>query len=144
MTSALTTTLNGHRTPLRLRLKPHAPATGSVDGGWWPRSRDLPAELPSLLTVLAVRLGPIERVSYNLTAWNLAPRKINLDGSIIRLSGYNSQNVDTVDVIGAKDVAILLVVPPETTPHSAHMALMAAGHRGNTDSIAHLLRPEGN
>jgi hypothetical protein len=24
----------------RLRLKPTAPTTGWVDGGWWPRSRD--------------------------------------------------------------------------------------------------------
>ena len=41
---------------VRLRLKPKAPTTGWVDGGWWPRSRDLAAELPGLLSVLAVRL----------------------------------------------------------------------------------------
>src|SRR5690242_271557 len=34
---------------LRLRLKPKAPTTGWVDGGWWPRSRDLAAELLDLL-----------------------------------------------------------------------------------------------
>ncbi|HKS48584.1 MAG TPA: DUF5994 family protein, partial [Amycolatopsis sp.] len=52
---------------LRLRLKPKAPATGYVDGAWWPRSRDLSAELPTLLAVLAIRPGRIERVTYNLT-----------------------------------------------------------------------------
>ncbi|MDT0352853.1 DUF5994 family protein [Pseudonocardia charpentierae] len=26
----------------------HGPTTGWVDGGWWPRSRDLAAELPGL------------------------------------------------------------------------------------------------
>jgi hypothetical protein len=41
---------------VRPRLKPKAPTTGWVDGGWWPRSRDLPAELSGLLSVLAVRL----------------------------------------------------------------------------------------
>ncbi|WP_410639151.1 DUF5994 family protein [Amycolatopsis sp. lyj-346] len=41
----------------RLRLKPKAPTTGYVDGAWWPTSRDLTAELPPILAVLAVRLG---------------------------------------------------------------------------------------
>ena len=44
----------------RLRLKPKAPQTGYVDGAWWPRSDDLTTELPDLLAVLSVRLGPIE------------------------------------------------------------------------------------
>ncbi|HVW42390.1 MAG TPA: DUF5994 family protein, partial [Amycolatopsis sp.] len=43
------------RPALRLRLKPKAPTTGYVDGAWWPRPRDLSAELPALLAVLAVR-----------------------------------------------------------------------------------------
>jgi hypothetical protein len=51
----------------RLRLKPKAPATGYVDGAWWPHSDDLPIELPDLLAVLSVRLGPIDRVIYKLT-----------------------------------------------------------------------------
>ncbi|MDT0352870.1 DUF5994 family protein [Pseudonocardia charpentierae] len=41
---------------VRLRLKPKAPTTGWVDGGWWPRSRDPTAELSRLPSVLAVRL----------------------------------------------------------------------------------------
>ena len=35
----------------QLRLKPKAPTTGWADGGWWPRSRNLAAELPGLLSV---------------------------------------------------------------------------------------------
>lgn len=58
--------------PLRLRLKPSAPATGYVDGAWWPRSRDLTAELAALGEVLAIRL---ERVAYGLSAWDRAPRR---------------------------------------------------------------------
>jgi len=49
----------------RLRLKPKAPLTGFVDGAWWPPSEDLTAELPDLLSVLSVRLGPISRLTYN-------------------------------------------------------------------------------
>jgi uncharacterized protein DUF5994 len=124
---------------LRLRLKPRAPVTGFVDGGWWPRSRDLPAELPTLLAVLAVRLGRVESVSYNLDAWGPAPRRITLGGRLVRLAGYRSQHPDTIDVLSAGHRVTLLVVPPETAPEAAHGTLMAAGHRGNADHIDALL-----
>jgi hypothetical protein len=78
MTSASTTrhaplSLPSDSRHLRLRLKPRGPVTGFVDGGWWPRSRGLPAELPALVAVLAVRLGPVESVSYNLDEWGHRP-----------------------------------------------------------------------
>jgi hypothetical protein len=44
------------------------------------QSRNLSTELPALLAVLAVRLGRTERVSYNVTAWDTAPRRITVDG----------------------------------------------------------------
>jgi Family of unknown function (DUF5994) len=124
---------------LRLRLKPRGPVTGSVDGGWWPRSRDLPAELPALLVVLAVRLGPVESVSYNLDAWGPTPRKLTVDGRIVRLAGYRSQHPATIDVLSAGHRVTLLVVPPEATPEAAHGSLMAAGRRANADSTDALL-----
>jgi hypothetical protein len=39
---------------LRLRMKPRGPVTGFVDGAWWPRSRNLAAEVPALLAELVV------------------------------------------------------------------------------------------
>jgi hypothetical protein len=145
MTSDSTTrsvsSIDGHPR-LRLRLKPQGPVTGFVDGGWWPRSRDLPAELPALLAVLAVRMGPVEGVSYNLDAWEPAPRRITLDGRLVRLAGYRSQNPATVDVLSAAHRVTLLVVAPDAAPASAHGALMAAGHRGNTERVDALLHAE--
>jgi hypothetical protein len=124
---------------LRLRLKPRGPVTGFVDGGWWPRSRDLPAELPALLAMLAVRLAPVESVSYHLDDWGTAPRKITLDGRLVRLAGYRSQHPATIDVLAADQRITLLVVPPEATPEAAHGALMAAGRRANADRVEALL-----
>jgi hypothetical protein len=48
---------------LRLWLKPEAPTTGWADGGWWPRSPNLAAKLPGLLSACGSH-GRIERVSY--------------------------------------------------------------------------------
>ena len=128
------------REPLRLRLKPKGPTTGWVDGGWWPRSRDLAAELPGLLAVLAVRLGRIERVSYHLGDWGPTLAKISCGGGVVRVGGYRAQHADTMDVLAAGQRVTLLVAPPETPAQTAHAALMAAGHRGNTNDIETLLR----
>ena len=144
MTSASTTRTAPDRAPpdgrhLRLRLKPDGPVTGFVDGGWWPRSRDLPAELPALLAGLADRWGPVERTSYNLDAWGPAPREITIDGRRVRLAGYRSQHPATIDVLGASHRATLLVVPPETAPRTAQALLSAAGDGANTDRVDALL-----
>jgi hypothetical protein len=125
---------------LRMQLKPEGPTTGWVDGGWWPHSRDLAAELPSLARVLATRLGRIERVGFHLGEWTVPQRKINFDGDVVRLGGYHSQRANTVDVLGARHRVTLLVVEPEASAQNAHAALMAAGHRDNTDDIPTLLR----
>ncbi len=125
---------------LRLRLKPKAPTIGWVDGGWWPRSHDLAAELPRLLAVLTVRLGCIERVGYHLDERDLAQRRINCGGGLVRLDGYRSQPANTVDVLAVGQRLTLLVVPSEASAQTAHAVLMAAGHRGNTDNVDTLLR----
>lgn len=128
------------RHALRLKLKPKAPATGFVDGAWWPRSLDLSTELPPLAEVLAIRLGRIERVSYNLAAWDAAPRRIHIEGQLLPLSGFRSQNPHTVDVIGLNGRRLtLLVLPPETGEVIAHQVLMKAARRDNVDGIDELL-----
>lgn len=123
----------------RLRLKPHGPTTGVVDGAWWPHSRDLAAELPALLALLTVRMGRIERVSYNLATWPPTVRQIRVGGVVVRLAGYRAQHPDTVDVLSARQLTTLLVVSPETSPETAHRILMTAARRGNTAPIAELL-----
>lgn len=128
------------RHTLRLRLKPKAPTTGFVDGGWWPHSRDLVAELPALLAVLGVRPGRIEGVTYNLTSWEPAARHVTVAGEAIRLEGFHTQHPDTVTVTGHdRQRLTLLVISPEATPAAAHDALMRASQRDNTDSTEALL-----
>ncbi|WP_346055851.1 DUF5994 family protein [Amycolatopsis dongchuanensis] len=128
------------RQALRLRLKPKAPTTGYVDGAWWPRSRDLATEVPALLAVLAVRPGRIERVTYNLTMWESAGRRLTVEGRAVRLEGFISQHPDTVTVTGqGRQRLTLLVIPPEASPVAAHHALVTASQRDNVDSAEALL-----
>jgi hypothetical protein len=140
VTPPATMAIEQPRQTLRLKLKPKAPATGYVDGAWWPRSRDLSAELPTLLAVLAIRLGAVERVSYNLATWDAAPRRLDVNGRQLRLGGFHAQHAHTVDVIGANGARLtLLVLPPGADPDAAHRTLITASRRDNVDSIACLL-----
>lgn len=129
----------GH-TSLRLQLKPKAPTTGYVDGGWWPRSCDLTAELAALAEVLTVRLGGIERVAYSLSNWDAAPRKVVAGGRRVRLEGFTYQDENIIHVTGSTGGRIsLLVVPPGLTDTAGHGAMMTAGHRDNADRPEEIL-----
>jgi hypothetical protein len=134
--------LSGVRTSpgLRLRLKPKAPPTGYVDGGWWPRSRDLTVELPALVHVLAIRLGRVSRVAFALEAWDNPPRQITVDGNSVWLAGFHSQDQYVVHLSGSDGQRLsLLVVPPEADMGDAHDAMIMAARRGNADRPVELL-----
>ncbi|MCF6425500.1 MULTISPECIES: DUF5994 family protein [Amycolatopsis] len=127
---------------LRLRLKPKGSVAGYVDGAWWPRSRDLAAELPALLAVLAIRPGTIERVTYNLTTWTSVPRRLLIEGSAVRMEGFRSQPPCTVTVAGqGRQRLTLLILPPDAPEATAHETLMRAARRDNADSPDTLLAP---
>jgi Family of unknown function (DUF5994) len=129
---------------LRLRLKPAGSTSGYVDGAWWPRSRDLTAEVPALATVLAVRLGSVWRVVYPLVAWDTAPTRIRHDGHPIRLEGFHSQDEHAITVVSLDARRIrLLVIPPDTDETTGHDVLMAATRRDNADAPATILTEAG-
>lgn len=124
----------------RLRLKPKAPRSGFVDGAWWPHSDDLNAELPDLLAVLSVRIGPIDRVLFNVNEWLKPTPKLVAGGRAVRLDGHQRQPVSTVEVIGLDQSTVaLLVVPPNSEPDGAHDALMAAAAPSDESTVDALL-----
>lgn len=75
----------------------------------WAHSGDLPTELPDLLAVLSVQLGPIDRVIYNLTEWATAPKRLRTGGQLVRLAGYYRQPVNTIEVLGVNRNKIVLL-----------------------------------
>jgi hypothetical protein len=138
--SAPDSTHAGPQNTPRLRLKPKAPSTGHVDGAWWPHSDDLPAELPDLLAVLSVRLGPIDRVTYNFADWAAAPAKFPTGGETVRLSGYYQQQGNTVEVVGTnRNKVVLLVVPSRTESEHAHDIMMSAATPKDASTVDCLL-----
>ena len=118
---------------VRVSLRADAGASDSAfDGAWWPRSRDLGAQLPELVAALARRGVRIERFTYSLRAWDAVPRKIVVDGRMVRTGGFRSMDPQVVCLTweGGSRRADLLVVPPETDVVTGVRALRLCTRRG--------------
>lgn len=129
---------------LRLRLDPTLARGGSLDGGWWPRSRDPDAELPSLIAGLESSLGVITQVALNLDAWDSAPRQVVVDGRRVHVGWFRAINAHTIGVTSAsRDRFVLLVVPPQATTAAAATAMAMAADPTNSARPADLLAASG-
>jgi hypothetical protein len=129
---------------LRLQLDPTMAGTGTVDGGWWPRSRDPAAELPGLIAGLDASLGPITRLSLNLTAWDTAPRRVAVGGRRVRVGWFRHMDADTIGVTRAgQNRVALLVVPPQATTAAAQIAMAMAADAANSAGPADILAAAG-
>ncbi|MBV7696085.1 DUF5994 family protein [Streptomyces sp. TRM70350] len=112
----------------RLTLKTDGSSRGLLDGAWWPRSRDLLSELPALTGVLAPLWGRITRIAVNPEHWPVIPRKVPVEGHIVRV-GWFTPEIDPHKLLllsygtGRWD---LLVIPPETGAASAARLMAAA------------------
>lgn len=135
---------------VRLELKPGFARTGFLDGGWWPRSRDLRKELPDLVAALNSRfdkqIGPVTRIGFGIEEW-LPPGRKRLITPMgqVAFGGFDVFEPDVVWVatyaISAMPIA-LLVVPPETPRERATVLLHRASTADNHERAADLLRDE--
>lgn len=127
----------------RLALEPTMAGTGLFDGAWWPRSYDLPAELPDLITALSAHLGQIRRVALDTAPWEGVPRSITVNGETIRI-GWLTASAETISLrLGILDQRLLLVIPPRTAGHTAAAAMACAATTGNHTPAGELLRQGG-
>ncbi|MEU8413818.1 DUF5994 family protein [Amycolatopsis japonica] len=116
----------------RLRIKPRNSESGHVDGAWWPRSRDLTAEVPELATALNGRIGPVWRVAFPPSGWEVAVHEMIYQGRLVKLEGVSSQNTHVVHVTGGNMRRLtLLTIPPEADAVAAEAVLVAASGQNN-------------
>jgi hypothetical protein len=130
--------------PSRVTLRAADPArlsTSFIDGGWWPRSQQLSAEVGQLLSAVSQTGFDTYRVIYQLDGWARTPRRDVIGGHRVTLSGYHQQAANTVALIdeSGQNRLVLLVIPPETDGALAQRALDIAGTSGDTDSADRVL-----
>jgi hypothetical protein len=123
-----------------------APAgPGRLDGGWWPRSRDLAVEVADLVEHLPARLGRVTRVRYSPADWDGADRDgavatVEVAGRQVETEVLPQDDTSLVDLRTTEHPALrLLVVPPSFDDADGEEALLAASTPGNAYSARDLL-----
>ncbi|WP_405880690.1 DUF5994 family protein [Streptomyces sp. NBC_01136] len=114
--------------PLRLQLASPGTAPALIDGAWWPRSRDLTAELPALTAVLDPLWGRITRVTVNPTFWPVIPRKVPVQGHAVKVGWFEAEQDPHKLLLLSYTVGRwdLLVIPPETDAVTATRLMTTA------------------
>jgi len=100
---------------VRLAFWPSSTTDDVLKGGWWPRTRDPAAELPTLAAAVADVLGVVCRIALNADAWTSWPHQLVIiggakvrldwctgDAHTIRLTSVDASHLD------------LLAIPPDT------------------------------
>ena len=124
----------------RLRLATDI-GTGTLDGGWWPRGRDLTTELTELAAALPTELGTVHRVELSGADWDDLPSAVELPSGPASVHAFaDAEETNRIDLqLSAGTTLRLLVVPPEMTPGQGDEALLAAATYGYHHTAASLL-----
>lgn len=122
-----------------LRLETTRSRKGSLDGAWWPRSRDVAAELPALVSALTEHLGPITRVGLDAAAWERLPTRLVIDDRVVHIDPFPIGDDTVLISRGDQDHFVLLVVPPSATPQAARAAMAEAVRADNLTPAEQIL-----
>src|SRR5690242_12110364 len=123
----------------RVRFRP-GPPNGNVDGAWWPRSRDLATELPTLLGAIADIVGTAAEISYHPGDWSPALLDLTRDERL-KVVDFDSPLRCTIQVRGSRSDRTILIVPPQTSEMLAADILAAVLAHGHRTRVPALLRP---
>ncbi|ARZ68835.1 DUF5994 family protein [Streptomyces sp. HU2014] len=126
-----------------LRLETTRTREGILDGAWWPRSRDIAAELPSLIIALTEHLGPITRVGLDASAWEELPLRLTIGDRVVHIDSFPVGDDTVLITRGDQDHFLLLLVPPQATPDAARAAMAQAVQAGNVTQAEQILIDTG-
>ncbi|TDD22653.1 hypothetical protein E1218_19135 [Kribbella turkmenica] len=116
----------------RLRLRPDT-ARELLHGAWWPRSNDPVAEIPGLVLAIDALHGPISRIMVYSGDWESHPRRLAVDGRLVRLGYFASQPPGLLIALSGRGGGRvdLAVIPPGTAAATAETAMRLAATTGN-------------
>src|SRR3954451_23081118 len=127
------------RQPLRLRMAEH-PGKHRLDGGWWPQSRDLAAELADLVDHFPAQAGRIVRALVSPPDWDSTPRIVPVIGRNVKVGAFPRDDTHLVHLKTAnRTMLYVLVVPPGFTPDQGDEALSASARSGNAHTATEVL-----
>ncbi|MGW0630908.1 DUF5994 family protein [Streptomyces sp. NPDC002758] len=126
-----------------VRLETTHDRRGVLDGAWWPRSRDIAAELPTLIAALTEYLGPVTRVGLDAAAWAELPTRLIIDDRVVHIDSFPVGDDTVLITRGEQDYFSLLVIPPHAPPDAARTAMAEAVRAGNVTQAEQILIETG-
>ena len=83
----------------------------------------------------------ITRVTYHLSSWDPAPRRVTIDGRVLRLGGFATGDAHTIKLSDAwrRESIDILVVAPDTEAALAERILLLASTADNLYSASEIL-----
>ena len=125
--------------PLRL-LMAHRVGHDTLDGGWWPHSRDLATELPELVDHFPAALGRVTKVFVAAPDWDDAPTSVRARHGVVEVGTLPQDGTHLIHLSTSSGTVLhVLVVPHDYTDDQGDEALLAAATKGNAHSTADLL-----
>ncbi len=113
------------RQPLRLQLS-GSPGRGTLDGGWWPRSRDLDVELADLVDRLPAVVGRVDRARYSPPDWDTHPHSVRVARGRLKTGSFPSDDTHMMVLsMSTRTQLRLLVVPPDQPRGEQAMTIAA-------------------
>ena len=128
------------RSSLRLRINA-APAPGTPDGAWWPRSRSLQAEGADLLDHFPTLVGRIDRLLFSRPDWDdsmsdgRGVRSVLARRGRVKVGSFPSDDTHLMVLTMATGQRLkLLVIPSDTAPEEGERLLTSAGQAETTST----------
>ena len=112
----------------------------TLDGGWWPRSRDLAVELADLAGHFPRAFGRIRHAVYSPPDWDEPPRRIAVRDGHVEVDAVAQDDTHLVLLRTSQRLTLrLLVVPHDFSADQGAEALLAATTSGYAHSAGCLL-----
>jgi hypothetical protein len=127
------------RVPLRLQLN-DGPGEDTLDGGWWPQSRDLASELGDLVDSFPTSSGRVVRALYSRPDWDTRARRVAVARGYVKAGSFPRDDTHLIHLVMTNGKTLrLLVIPAAFSQGQGEEALAAAASRGNDRPAAELL-----
>lgn len=119
------------KTTPRLYLDPTGSPESTVDGAWWPQSRNPARELPDLILAIDATRGQVQRLILAATGWDERPRRVIVGGRAIVIDYRGSQPAALLTAVCAQSRVDLMVIPTAIGSQTAHAAMVHVMSTGN-------------
>jgi uncharacterized protein DUF5994 len=123
--------------PLRLQLS-ESPGRATLDGGWWPRSRDIDIEVADLVDHFPADRGQVYRVLYSRPDWDTQPHSVPVARGRLKVGSFPGDDSHMIVLRMSTRQDLRLLVVPFDHPVGKQAMTVAAG-AGNRRSSAQIL-----